>query len=109
MRWAVLIAAVLALAGCGSSTPKLNVDDSYVVASGLSDLADACLGGLEADRGAGRLIRVYRAHPDATFDVGLKRPHLRPMKQVMVNAANDVESCHPDVAAKIDRVLRSEP
>jgi hypothetical protein len=64
---------------------------------------------LEADRGADRLIRVYRAHPDATYDVGVKRPRPRPMKQVMVNAANDIESCHPDVAAKIDRVLKSEP
>lgn len=103
-RVMVGLVAVVLLAGCGGG--KLTSEEQ-------SDVADARLAilGNAVDgegygkvlRGVDRLIEMYRAKPDATYD---GEGDDQSMREVLQDAASTLDGQHPDLAAQIDRALR---
>ena len=64
------------------------VDDSYVEAVGYDELLDA----------VDDLIALYRAQPDLEYD-------RLTMRQVLQDAASDLDDYEPDLAAELDRAI----
>jgi hypothetical protein len=92
---------MLALAGCGGSTPAQQLDDELKTveqAGAVADLAGYCL---DPDRfdgpaAADKLIELARADPDEN-------------RAALADAASAVDDCDPDLAAKLDRAREELP
>src|SRR5262245_3786077 len=110
---AIAIASSLALVACGGS-PELDVlsGEELDVATARSSIASyvsdrnheldddfqESISYQELVDGVDRLIEIYRAKPDAVYDG-------KTMRQVLQDAASDLDQDEPDLAAKIDRAI----
>lgn len=94
-----LVAAAL-LAGCGGQ--KLTIEENSSVASAEFHVSELVANGAYYGKTLGdidRLIALYRAKPDAKYDG-------RTMRQVLQDAASDLEPYRPQLASKLDRATR---
>lgn len=95
-RYAALL-VLLALAGCGgaslSQAERSRVDDAEQhIASTVADGSDYAATLRDVDR----LIALYRSKPDADYDG-------RSMREVLQDAASDLEPYRPELAHRLDR------
>ena len=106
MRRALLLAlaGALLVAGCGGDTlttaEQTDVGDARIAI--LGNAVDGSGYG-KVLSGVDRLIEVYRAKPDASYD---GEGDDQAMREVLQDAASTLDGQHPDLAAKIDRALR---
>lgn len=95
---AALAAIVVAFAGCGGE--QLTDDESLTVQTARVAVAQRL--GPEAVEGVDRVLKIYRAKPDADYD---SEGDALTMREVVEDMASDLEENQPQLASKLDRAL----
>lgn len=99
MRWLLAMVVVAALTSCGGES--LTAEERLDVAEARSNFAHLVLDGSgygQSQESVDRLITIYRDKPNAKYD-GLT------MRQVLQDAASDLDGYQPEMAAELDRAL----
>jgi hypothetical protein len=99
--------AIVFVAGCGGES--LTVEEETEVAEARLNFSMLVLDGSgygESLESLDRMIALYRAKPDAKYDPDedVEGDDLT-MRQVLQDAASELDDYRPDMAAEIDRAL----